>query len=755
MSHVFIKGGVWKNTEDEILKASVMKYGPNQWSRIASLLHRKSAAQCKRRWYEWLDPSIKKTEWSRDEEEKLLHLAKIMHSQWRTIAPMIGRTAIQCLEHYEKLLDKAQGESRSDDDPRRLRRGEIDPNTHARPARPDPIDMDEDEKEMLSEARARLANTQGKKAKRKARERQLVEAKRLARLQKRRELRAAGIGTRRRRNRRRGVDYNAEIPFEKKAPKGFFDPTSDDVPDLTNRRLNKRTDVEGKSKHVLLDKQKREDEKRIQDLKKKNLPAALMKINQLNRDEPRSKRSKLVLPKPQVTDEELESLVKLGQTGVEMLASVDDNAPTQSLLQNYNETPSIRREARTPIASGKQDTVMMEAQNILALHQTTNVLEGGENTPLQNSGGSFDGVTPVHEKMATPNRVFSTPFRGATVPLTPGRSGMTPVANAEASPLRDKLGINPEKDSSLLTPRTRMEKERQNDVLSSLRRGLSSLPTPKRDYEIVAPELPSDEPQSNNDGMERDAADVDDEELERRRLEAEKELKRQSLAIQRSLPLPAAVNEDVFTNRKEKDELQQIDEMIKGEMLSLLKQDKGLEKRGSRPSDSEMDAARALLKNETEAMMKEMHGDEEFNEIAGNHRGVWENMQDEVCYLVAKKRYGRASLSTVDDMVTTSEHEHKKVIEFMKKDLKRVAKLEKKLNIGLQGYQTRANAVRDEIAALGEEIGKAMMQKKAFEALRLNELNVIQTRKQEVAQNLNAQETRQSQLQQRYKSLVQ
>lgn len=31
----------------------------------------------------------------------------------------------------------------------------------------DPIDMAEDEKEMLEEARARLANTRGKKAKRK------------------------------------------------------------------------------------------------------------------------------------------------------------------------------------------------------------------------------------------------------------------------------------------------------------------------------------------------------------------------------------------------------------------------------------------------------------------------------------------------------------------------------------------------------------------------------------------------------------
>ncbi len=91
-------------TQDEILKAAVMKYGLNQWARISSLLVRKSAKQCKARWYEWLDPSIKKTEWTKEEDEKLLHLAKLMPTQWRTIAPIVGRTPTQCLERYEKLL---------------------------------------------------------------------------------------------------------------------------------------------------------------------------------------------------------------------------------------------------------------------------------------------------------------------------------------------------------------------------------------------------------------------------------------------------------------------------------------------------------------------------------------------------------------------------------------------------------------------------------------------------------------------------
>lgn len=100
---------------------------------------------------------------------------------------------------------------------------------------------------MLSEARARLANTQGKKAKRKARERMLDDAKRLASLAKLRELKvrfgdrwaaiggalcktcmprkqAAGIDmTKRKRRRKDGIDYATEIPFQRVAPAGYFD----------------------------------------------------------------------------------------------------------------------------------------------------------------------------------------------------------------------------------------------------------------------------------------------------------------------------------------------------------------------------------------------------------------------------------------------------------------------------------------------------------------------------------------------------
>ena len=113
---------------------------------------------------EWLDPSIKKTEWTREEEEKLLHMAKLMPAQWKndcadcgtygsavfgTIRETFGQSSG---ERYpaERTIEKAQtGRDRSF--------------TGDQASEPDPVDMDADELEMLSEARARLANTKVRK----------------------------------------------------------------------------------------------------------------------------------------------------------------------------------------------------------------------------------------------------------------------------------------------------------------------------------------------------------------------------------------------------------------------------------------------------------------------------------------------------------------------------------------------------------------------------------------------------------------
>ncbi len=331
-----------------------MKYGKNQWARVASLLNRKSAKQCKARWNEWLDPSIKKTEWTREEEEKLLHLAKILPTQWRTIASIVGRTPFQCLEHYEKLLDQAQkreqGEGAEDDsnDVRKLRVGDVDPHPESKPAKPDPIDMDEDEKEMLSEARARIANTLGKKAKRKAREKLLEEARRLATLQKKRELRAAGIrvnmprvGSKWKQN----IDYNAEIPFQKRAAPGFYDTSVEEdkgkaltKPSFVNFSLQ---NLEGRRKELEEQQQKRKDEQKLRNREKVDLPSVIKQVQRMNEGDVGSsiKRSALQLPTPQVSEDELTTLGKITQQNeyVAELARLESETSTSTshLLSEY------------------------------------------------------------------------------------------------------------------------------------------------------------------------------------------------------------------------------------------------------------------------------------------------------------------------------------------------------------------------------------------------------------------------------------
>ena len=300
-----VKGGIWKNSEDEILKAAVMKYGLNHWSRIASLLVRKTPSQCKTRWYEWLDPSVKKTEWSREEDEKLLHLAKIFPTQWRTIAPVVGRTAHQCQERYDKLLDEAQGRDTMDEnDPRRLRPGEIDPNPETRPAKADPVDMDDDEKQMLQEARARLANVRGKKANRKAREKVMDETRRLAELQKDRELRAAGLSSSHRRVKRGEIDYTKEIPFETQPLRGVHAFGAEEEPrasiSLQNLTLQQ---LEGKTRMDEEKKFRKEDKRIIKKLKEREMPAAALAAEE-EASLAFRKINKLVLPDVQDSDDE-------------------------------------------------------------------------------------------------------------------------------------------------------------------------------------------------------------------------------------------------------------------------------------------------------------------------------------------------------------------------------------------------------------------------------------------------------------------
>ena len=106
--------------------------------------------------------------------------------------------------------------------------------------------------------------------------------------------------------------------------------------------------------------------------------------------------------------------MKLGLASEEA-RTVDGSEASQHLLADYSVTPGATPSLRTPRTPAAQDTILQEAQNILALQNVQTPLKGGENTPLRDS--DFDGVTPKKAVVQTPNVVLGTPFR------TPGTGG--------------------------------------------------------------------------------------------------------------------------------------------------------------------------------------------------------------------------------------------------------------------------------------------------------------------------------------------
>lgn len=555
-----VKGGVWTNIEDEILKASVSKYGFNQWARVSSLLARKTPKQCKARWNEWLDPSIKKIEWSKEEDEKLLHLAKIMPTQWRTIATIVGRTANQCLERYQKLLDEAEaressslgltgpegGETQapSATDTRRLRPGELDPDPETKPARPDTIDLDEDEKEMLSEARARLANTQGKKAKRKARERLQEESRRLASLQKRRELKTAGINVKVVIRKKGEMDYNADIPFEKKAAPGFYDT----VDELSRNELQRQafdprkqqlaTKRKGDEDEDGERKRRKNEKEGLSDSQKAAIKAGQMQ--KLREAEQNSKRRALNLPAPQVNDGELEEIIKMGKMGeaANTQARESDNDATRGLVNSYS-TLNTNAPIRTPQAPAQEDHIANEIRNIRALNETKSVLLGGENTPLHEGAAStgFEGIAPRKQTIATPNPM-ATPLRGAHgVGATPGRPGQTPMRTP-----RDTFALNQDGGVTPSSATPRDTRRHEMAVRDQVRTGLASLPKPRdTEWKFEVP-VHEQEPAMSDEALKEDAAERDARERERREAEEELERRRRTQVMQRGLPRPLVVD---------------------------------------------------------------------------------------------------------------------------------------------------------------------------------------------------------------------
>lgn len=353
------------------------------------------------------------------------------------------------------------------------------------------------------------------------------------------------------------MDYNASIPFEKKPAIGFYDTSEEDRQNFREKREADQKIIENGIRNNEMESEGRkfghfEKPKPIDRVKKPNKDAQEEKMRRLAEAEQISKRRKLNLPSPTVSQDELDKVVKLGFAGDRARAMTDttpDANYSTNLLGKYTQ---IERATplRTPISGeleGREDSVTIEVRNQLMRNREQSSLLGQESIPLQPGGTGYTGVTPSHaangSALAAPQ---ATPFR-------------TP---------RDTFSINAAAERA-----GRLASERENKIrLKALRELLAKLPKPKNDYELMEPRFADETDVEATGGvLEEDATDRE-RRIQERIAEKERLAKaRRSQVIQRDLIRPSVTQPEKWKRSLENED--PTANVLMKEMIALISSD--------------------------------------------------------------------------------------------------------------------------------------------------------------------------------------
>jgi hypothetical protein len=105
--------GPWTNEEDRKLKEWVTKEGPNRWSSCAEYIKGRNGKQCRERWFNILNPTVKKGEWDIEEDYKIFFLFMKSGSKWSNITQYFtGRTENSIKNRFYSTLRRVYTEKK-------------------------------------------------------------------------------------------------------------------------------------------------------------------------------------------------------------------------------------------------------------------------------------------------------------------------------------------------------------------------------------------------------------------------------------------------------------------------------------------------------------------------------------------------------------------------------------------------------------------------------------------------------------------